>query len=104
MSEFQLKRKLREENKKQAIIDAEQQLESKRLAYKNKTQDVLEKVHKPSEKYKQVGDRPKAKSTLEIERIRHSDILISIYTVPLSCVMENTLSIPAIGSFTATCL
>ena len=63
MSEFQLKRKMREEQRKQAELEAKRELENKRLAYQSKTKEVLEKVHTPSEKFKQVGnDKPKAKS------------------------------------------
>ena len=62
MTEFQNKRKLREEQRRQAELEAARALEAKRNEYRSKTADVLEKVHKPSEKFKQVGnDKPKAK-------------------------------------------
>ena len=87
MSEFQQKRKMREEQKKQAELEAKRELENKRLAYQSKTKEVLDKVHMPSEKFKNVGsDKPKAKSMF-------SDFLKYLEIFAISCLLEWTFCI-----------
>ena len=92
MSEFQQKRKMREEQKKQAELEAKRELENKRLAYQSKTKEVLDKVHMPSEKFKNVGsDKPKAKSMFS-DFLKYLDFLqFHAYCIGLFAYLYSVL-------------